>query len=188
MFPFLYTYSQSLNNKENNSNKEIYNNNVNISHDSLMLNVGISILGLVSTLINYNNFIYAPDYNFSTLLLASLIVFFTAIDTFTSCKKYNINGWKIATIITSIIVMIISLLLLVVSFGIYSEIFTIDVSNNLNIIFNESKQLSFVNNLFTKIGFLKINQYVALYPFAYLIQSLSNLFKFLLRKHKTHKK
>ncbi len=158
-----------------------------ISHrDSIWLNFCVTILGFISSIVYYNNFIFnnfQESYPAFSLSIISLLL--VAIDNVLSCRNYNnpkvpirISKWfSIATICLT------GFLALIVVF-IYLSI--LEINSGQYICFDESKNLSSLNPYIENL-FLNIKQYVCLYPFAFAIQAISNILKIIYKKIESNK-
>lgn len=158
-----------------------------VSHrDSIWLNFCVTILGFVSSIVYYNNFIFSnfqDSYPAFSLSIISLLL--VAIDNVLSFRYYNnlnvpirISKWfSIATIcLTGFLALILA--------GIYLSIF--GINSGQCICFDESKNLSELNPYFENL-FLNIQQYVFLYPLAFGIQTISNVLKIIYKKIESNK-
>lgn len=163
--------------------------NKTIKYKSINLNLCISILGIISQIVYYNNFNFEQTNNcFSTLILCVATLLLVNLDTLQSCSNYikRIGTIKIVKSFSWFSMIITIFLALIMAFY-YLEVFTIN--EDLLIMFNPNKNLSYLNDSFLdcfnyfnsllklkfKLDFLNLKQYVICYGIAFGLQTLSNL-------------
>ena len=155
--------------------------------ESDYLNIIISILYFLSACVTSALFKFDVKDNFSSFVLTSLTIICTASGTLRNSNKYNQKcGFIVAIRCFSITIYCLSAILLIASFGLLANIFTIDPS--LNIVFSADKNFSVLNDIFMKLSFLDATGFIFIYLVICILQVFSSVFSIRLKRHKFSKK
>lgn len=152
-----------------------------LSHDSIWLVFCIALLGVCSSLIFYHRFdINAQPYDFSTLSITATTTLLSTIDILISCRNYRRNsGWKVFTIILSIITIVLSSLLAIIPW-LYSWKFIVVYNQELHL--SQGNLSNIIDGICSVTGYLHVKLFIVLYTIAFVLQALSNLSRLMLKR------
>lgn len=154
-----------------------------LSHDSVGLVFGLAFLGLASTIFYYHTFDLTVDqpYNLFTLFISVAMILLTSIDILVSCRNYGKRAiWKGTTKTLAIISIVLAGFLLLVAFLYCVKLVVVDSQYELHL--SKGNLSDWIDKICAITGYLPFKSYLFLYPVNFLLQTLANVSRLLLKR------